>query len=145
MKNRFSACVTVLLLLAAVLHGAEAIDDALKRAALEYAQRLHLANEELTQTRERIAREKEPLLRAMRAAEDRIVAAQAQITRLTAIIDPLGRVIAGPCFDEETILCAELDLDEIARGKFDLDVTGHYARPDVFQLHVDEEPKRPVS
>lgn len=82
MKNRFSACVTVLLLLAAVLHGAEAIDDALKRAALEYAQRLHLANEELTQTRERIAREKEPLLRAMRAAEDRIVAAQAQITRL---------------------------------------------------------------
>ena len=63
----------------------------------------------------------------------------------SAIIDPLGRVLAGPCFDEETILCAELDLDEIARGKYDFDVTGHYARPDVFQLHVDEEPKRPVS
>ena len=61
-----------------------------------------------------------------------------------AIIDPLGRVLAGPAFDEETILCAELDLDEIARGKFDFDVTGHYARPDVFQLKVDEEPKRPV-
>ena len=34
-------------------------------------------------------------------------------------------------------LLAELDLEEIPRGKFDFDVTGHYARPDVFQLHVN--------
>jgi nitrilase len=61
-----------------------------------------------------------------------------------AIIDPLGNVLAGPVFDEETILHAELDLDDIARGKFDFDVAGHYARPDVFQLKVNEEPQRPV-
>ncbi len=63
----------------------------------------------------------------------------------SAIIDPLGAVLAGPCFDEETILHAELDLDDIARGKYDFDVAGHYARPDVFQLSVNENPQRPVT
>jgi biopolymer transport protein ExbB len=83
MKNRFSAGVAVLLLsVTALLHGEETVDDALKRATLEYGQRLRLANEELTQTRERIAREKAPLLKAMRDAEDRIIAAQALTTRL---------------------------------------------------------------
>jgi nitrilase len=63
----------------------------------------------------------------------------------TAIIDPLGEVLAGPCFDEEAILHADLDLDDISRGKYDFDVVGHYARPDIFQLEVNEEPQRPVS
>jgi len=63
----------------------------------------------------------------------------------SAIIDPLGRVLAGPCYDEEATLYAELDLDDIARGKYDFDATGHYARPDVFQLSVNESPQRPVS
>src|SRR6266498_3571392 len=62
-----------------------------------------------------------------------------------AIIDPMGKVLAGPCYDQETILCAELDLDEITRGKYDFDVTGHYARPDIFQLKVNESPQTPVS
>jgi nitrilase len=62
----------------------------------------------------------------------------------SAIVDPLGRVLAGPCFDEETTLHAELDLDDIARGKYDFDVAGHYARPDVFQLSVNENPQRPI-
>jgi len=61
-----------------------------------------------------------------------------------AIIDPLGTVLAGPCFDAETILHAELDLDDIPRGKYDFDVTGHYSRPDIFHLSVNEEPTRPV-
>lgn len=60
------------------------------------------------------------------------------------IVSPLGEVLAGPNFEEETILSADLDLDEIARGKFDFDVVGHYARPDVFQLHVNENPAPPV-
>ncbi len=51
----------------------------------------------------------------------------------SCIIDPLGQVLAGPLYDEPGILTAELDLDEIARGKFDLDVVGHYARPDIFE------------
>jgi len=62
-----------------------------------------------------------------------------------AIIGPLGDVLVGPSFDEEAILHADLDLDEISRGKYDFDVAGHYARPDIFQLKVNEEPQRPVS
>jgi nitrilase len=63
----------------------------------------------------------------------------------SAIISPLGAVLAGPNFDGETILTATLDMREIARGKFDFDAAGHYARPDVFQLTVNEKPARPVS
>ena len=37
------------------------------------------------------------------------------------------------------------DFGEIVRGKYDLDVVGHYARPDIFQLHVDERPMQPVT
>ncbi len=60
------------------------------------------------------------------------------------IVSPLGEILAGPHFEGETILTADLDLGEVARGKFDFDVVGHYARPDVFRLHVDESPKPPV-
>lgn len=63
----------------------------------------------------------------------------------SAIIDPLGRVLAGPDFSGETILYAEIDPDQILRGKFDFDVSGHYARPDVFRLTVDDRPKSPVA
>jgi nitrilase len=58
----------------------------------------------------------------------------------SAIISPLGQVLAGPVFNEDAILLAEIDLGEIARGKYDFDVVGHYARPDIFQLHVNEKP-----
>jgi nitrilase len=62
----------------------------------------------------------------------------------SAIINPLGKVLAGPDFDGETILTASLDLNDIGRGKFDFDVAGHYSRPDVFQLVVNEKPMRSV-
>ena len=62
----------------------------------------------------------------------------------SAIINPLGKVLAGPDFEGETILHADLDLDDIGRGKFDFDVVGHYSRPDVFQLVVNELPMPPV-
>lgn len=62
----------------------------------------------------------------------------------SAIISPFGKVLAGPHFQGETILTAALDLDDIGRGKFDFDVAGHYSRPDVFQLIVNEAPARPV-
>lgn len=55
----------------------------------------------------------------------------------SCIVGPLGQVLAGPNFDGPCILTADLDLQDIARGKFDLDAPGHYARPDVFQLHVN--------
>ncbi|KIJ68545.1 hypothetical protein HYDPIDRAFT_106750 [Hydnomerulius pinastri MD-312] len=50
------------------------------------------------------------------------------------IVSPLGTVLAGPSRKAEDILTAELDLDDVVRGKFDLDSVGHYARPDVFKL-----------
>ncbi|MBL8175322.1 MAG: nitrilase [Bryobacterales bacterium] len=61
------------------------------------------------------------------------------------IVNPLGQVLAGPVYDAETILIADLNRNEIAEGKFDFDATGHYARPDIFQLKVNESPTPPVS
>jgi nitrilase len=62
----------------------------------------------------------------------------------SCIVNPLGQILAGPNYSQECILTAELDLDDIARGKFDFDVVGHYARPDIFSLHVNEQPQSPV-
>lgn len=62
----------------------------------------------------------------------------------SVIISPLGDVLAGPLWDEEGILCAELDLDLITRAKLDFDVAGHYGRPDIFRLEVDRRPRPPV-
>jgi nitrilase len=59
----------------------------------------------------------------------------------SVIVSPMGKVLAGPCYDGECILRAEVDPGEIAEGKFDLDVSGHYARPDVFHLDVNETVK----
>jgi len=63
----------------------------------------------------------------------------------SCIIDPFGNFLAGPNMEDEVILIAEIDRGQIIRGKYDLDVVGHYARPDIFQLYVDERPKRPVT
>ncbi|KAA3634192.1 MAG: carbon-nitrogen hydrolase family protein [Bacteroidetes bacterium] len=52
----------------------------------------------------------------------------------SAVISPLGEVLAGPVYDEETIITVELDLDEVSKSKFDFDVIGHYAREDVFDF-----------
>ena len=62
----------------------------------------------------------------------------------SCIIAPLGEVLAGPAREGEEILFADIDLDEIARGKFDLDVVGRYARPDIFSPTVDTRVKHPV-
>lgn len=62
----------------------------------------------------------------------------------SCIVGPFGDVLAGPDFSGECILTADLDLTEIARGKYDLDVVGHYARPDVFRLLVNGRPTTAV-
>jgi predicted amidohydrolase len=62
----------------------------------------------------------------------------------SCIVDPFGNFLAGPNFEEQAVLVAEVDLDDIVRGKYDLDVVGHYARPDVFQLFVNERPQEVV-
>ena len=63
----------------------------------------------------------------------------------SCVVDPFGNFLAGPDYESEAILIAELDRAQIVRGKFDLDVVGHYARPDIFHLQVDERPRRPVT
>ncbi|WP_206951705.1 nitrilase-related carbon-nitrogen hydrolase [Trinickia acidisoli] len=63
----------------------------------------------------------------------------------SVIVDPLGQVLAGPVYDREAVLTADIDLDDIVRGRFDLDATGHYARPDVFELRVAARARRAVS
>ena len=54
----------------------------------------------------------------------------------SAVYGPLGERLAGPLVDREGVLVVQLDTRRIARGRFDLDVAGHYARPDVFRLQV---------
>jgi nitrilase len=56
----------------------------------------------------------------------------------SVIVSPMGEVLAGPAYDREELLLATIDRDDVVRGRYDLDVTGHYARPDVFSLTVDE-------
>ncbi len=62
----------------------------------------------------------------------------------SAIYSPMGECLAGPLYGEEGMLVADLDMGEVVRGKVDFDVVGHYARPDVFQLRVNEAPQAPV-
>lgn len=62
----------------------------------------------------------------------------------SVIVSPLGEIVAGPLYDEEGILYAKLDRREIVRSKLDFDAVGHYARPDVLQLLVDERARPPV-
>jgi nitrilase len=62
----------------------------------------------------------------------------------SCIIGPLGELLAGPLFGEPAILTAELDLDQIPRARMDFDATGHYGRPDLFQLHVNRSVQQVV-
>jgi nitrilase len=62
----------------------------------------------------------------------------------SVIVNPFGEIIAGPIYDREAIITADIDLEDVIRGKYDLDVAGHYARPDVFSLQVNNTRQRPV-
>jgi nitrilase len=62
----------------------------------------------------------------------------------SAIISPMGEYLAEPVYDTETIVYAELDPEQRSLAKWFVDGTGHYARPDVFQLKWDRRPKPPV-
>jgi nitrilase len=62
----------------------------------------------------------------------------------SVIVGPLGDIVAGPVYDREEVLVADLDPAEIVRARLDFDVVGHYARPDVFQLTIDEKPRQAV-
>ncbi len=59
----------------------------------------------------------------------------------SVIISPLGEILSGPLFNREGILYADIDLSEVSRSKMDFDVVGHYARPDVFEIRVKDQPE----
>ncbi len=61
----------------------------------------------------------------------------------SVIVDPDGKLLAGPAHEEETILYAEVDPRALSGTRSQLDIAGHYARPDVFELRVRRRP-RPV-
>jgi nitrilase len=56
----------------------------------------------------------------------------------SVIVSPMGEVLAGPLYDQEGLISAEIDRDDIIKARYDFDPTGHYARPDVFELTVNE-------
>lgn len=62
----------------------------------------------------------------------------------SVIVAPDGNIVAGPLRQEYGVLQASLDLDKVVTARRALDVAGHYARPDIFQLHVNSEPLEPV-
>ena len=59
----------------------------------------------------------------------------------SVIVGPDGKIIAGPLFDKAGALSAEIDMDEITRAKLDFDPIGHYARPDIFNFEVKNQPE----
>lgn len=56
----------------------------------------------------------------------------------SVIVSPMGEILTQPTYGEARLVTAQIDLDDIPRGKFDMDGVGHYARPDVFQLSIDK-------
>ncbi|WAT00347.1 carbon-nitrogen hydrolase family protein [Rouxiella chamberiensis] len=60
----------------------------------------------------------------------------------SVIVGPLGDVLAGPLKGEIGLLVAEINTDDLVGARYDFDPVGHYARPDIFRLHVDERTKR---
>jgi len=63
----------------------------------------------------------------------------------SCIINPLGKIIAGPLRNKSGILTANIDLNEIIKGQYDFDVKGHYSRPDIFKLNVNEKENKPTT
>lgn len=60
----------------------------------------------------------------------------------SAIYGPDGELVAGPVWDDETLLVAELDYGLIDQAALTLDVSGHYSRPDVFEFGIRPAPDR---
>ncbi len=60
----------------------------------------------------------------------------------SAMVGPDGEYLASPVFDDETLLVTDLDLSAIDRAALTLDVTGHYARDDVFDFAVRPEARQ---
>ena len=58
---------------------------------------------------------------------------------LSLIVDPDGKIVAGPLESVEGILYADIARHQLVGPRWQLDVAGHYARPDIFDLRVHRE------
>ncbi len=63
----------------------------------------------------------------------------------SVVIAPGGDIMAGPLHEQQDILYAEIDLERVAISRRTFDVAGHYARPDIFTLHVNRRLQSPVT
>jgi predicted amidohydrolase len=63
----------------------------------------------------------------------------------SAVIGPDAAYVVEPVFGKEELITAEIDLERVSEEKLTLDVAGHYARPDLFDLRVRRQPLRPFS
>ena len=80
-----------------------------------------------------------PSLPTSHADPDEMVCGGASV-----IVKPCGDVLAGPLTDDEGLLVADLDPDDVTRGRYDFDAAGHYSRPDLCTLVVDRREGKPV-
>ena len=62
----------------------------------------------------------------------------------SVVVAPGGKIVAGPMRKEAGVLYCDIDLAKVAVARRALDVTGHYARPDIFKLHVNTRAQSPV-
>jgi nitrilase len=62
----------------------------------------------------------------------------------SVVVAPGGKIVAGPMHNELGILYAEIGLERVGVARRSLDTVGHYSRPDIFQLHVNTNPLKPV-
>jgi nitrilase len=62
----------------------------------------------------------------------------------SVVIAPGGEIVAGPMHKEAGILYCDIDREKVRIAKRALDVAGHYARPDIFKLHVNTQPQSPI-
>ncbi|MEK3722423.1 carbon-nitrogen hydrolase family protein [Paenibacillus sp. FSL H8-0034] len=63
----------------------------------------------------------------------------------SAIVNPLGAYVAPPLFNKEGLLFGDLDMALVPQSRYDFDAVGHYSRPDVFQLRVNEASQETVT
>lgn len=62
----------------------------------------------------------------------------------SVVVAPGGKIMAGPLHEELGLLYADIDLAQVGAARRTLDTVGHYSRPDIFQLHVNTRPLKPV-